>query len=263
LLEHKQMTMKKLLFLSLIALGLAACEKDDNTGPAKAHLDVVMEATYDGQLMETFKKYPYDTYNLQFTRFHTYLSDIELIRADGSAERLTDIAFVDFTPDNAPSALSVRQTLPFHGVPVGEYTGIRMGVGVKPSLNAKNPGNFPANHPLFLENEYWLGWKSYIFTKVEGRGDQDMDGTDDYFMVHHYGSDPVYRTVTIQTPIRVAAEGASALALSIDLRQLFTMADGTWYNLPANPQTSHMMTDISIASVVVDHFQRAFSAKNP
>lgn len=255
--------MKKWLLFPLLALGFAACKKDDDGAPAKAHLDVVFEATYGGAILETYKQYPYDAYNFQCTRFHTYLSDIELIRADGSAQRLTDIAFVNFTPDNAPSSMSVRQTLPFHGVPTGTYTGIRMGVGVKPSLNAKNPGNFAANHPLFLENEYWLGWKSYIFTKVEGRGDRDMDGIDDYFVVHHYGSDPVYRTITLQAPIEVSAEGASALTVSVDLRELFTMGDGTWYNLPANQQTSHMMTDISIASVIVEHFQRAFSVKKP
>lgn len=251
--------MKKLL-LPLLLLPLFAffnaCENDDDDNEVGV-ITLAFEAQYDGQQMEKYKNYDYNGFPLQFSRFHTYLSDVELLRAEGGSVRLSEIDFIEFTPDDAPNDVSAKVYRTIAGIPPGEYAGLRMGVGVKPSLNAKNPSDFDPGHPLYLESEYWSGWKSYIFTKIEGRGDQNNDGTQDLFVVHHYGSDPVYRTYTFNQPITVSASGNLPVSVIFDLKQIFTLENGSLYDLPANPQTSHNQANISIAEVIVENYGRA------
>lgn len=249
--------MKKLL-LPLLLLSLftffTACE-DDNDDTAA--ISVFFEAQYDGQVLEKYKNYDYNGFPLQFSRFQTYLSDVELIKADGSGGLLHEIIFINFTPDDAPSDVSIQPGFSIAGLPPGTYTGLRMGIGVKPALNAKKPSDFDPFHPLFKENEYWGPWKSYIFTKIEGRGDQNNDGTQDLFLVHHYGSDPVYRVYSFDAPITVTEGGSTHVTIVFDLKKIFTLENGTLYDLPANPQTSHNKVDISIAEVIVENYGRA------
>ncbi len=249
--------MKKLL-LPLLLLPLfaffTACENDDDDTAA---ITLIFEARYDGQRLEKYKNYDYNGYPLQFSRFHTYLSDVELIKADGSGGLLSEIMFINFTPDDAPNNVSIQPSLSIAGLPPGTYTGLRMGIGVKPALNAKKPSDFDPFHPLYRENEYWSGWKSYIFTKIEGQGDQNNDGTPDLFLVHHYGSDPVYRTYSFNVPITVTEGGSTRVSVVFDLKQLFTLESGALYDLPANPQTSHNQANISIAEVIVENYGRA------
>jgi len=254
--------MKKLLLLLTLFAFVAACESDDDTTNTQAEMGVNFQALYDGAPLEKNKNYPFDGYDLQFTRFHTFLSDIELLKADGSTVLLSEIEFVDFTPDDAANDLSVVPHYHFENVPQGTYTGLRMGIGVKPSLNGKNSSSYPVGHPLYQETEFWSGWKSFIFTKVEGKADLNKDNVADFFLVHHYGSNPVYRTYTYNTPITVSDDHADhEMLVTFDLKKMFTMPDGSAYNLAAHPQTSHNQVDISIAEVIVEHYGRAINAE--
>jgi hypothetical protein len=51
------------------------------------------------------------------------------------------------------------------------------------------------------------------------------------------------------------------LLVTFDLKKMFTMADGSAYDLAAHPQTSHNQVDISIAEVIVEHYGRAVNAE--
>jgi len=250
--------MKKLLLLLPLFVLFAACNSDDDMTTTQGEIGVNFQAVYDGTPLEKNKNYPFDGYNLQFTRFHTFVSDVELLKADGSSVLLSEIEFVDFTPDDATNDLSAVPHFHFNNLPQGVYTGLRMGIGVKPALNGKSSSSYPVGHPLYQETEFWSGWKSFIFTKVEGKADLNNDNVIDYFLVHHYGSNAVYRTYTYNTPITISKDDADhELLVTFDLKKMFTMPDGTLYDLAAHPQTSHNQVDISIAEVIVDHYDRA------
>lgn len=250
--------MKRLLLNGLLGAALLVASCDGTTDPPlppSSDFTLTFKAFYGGQPLEKYKSYDYAGYKVHFSRFNTYLSDIVLLK--GTEEyRISEIEWVDFTPDTAPNDLAVPVSITFKNVPDGDYTGIRIGYGVKPALNAKAPNNFPANHPLSRENEYWLGWKSYIFNKIEGKADLDNSGAFGTSLVYHCGSDEVYRTYTFNTPIRVE-QGAGA-GVDFDLKDLFTI-NGTWFDLtvPENQLTSNDVGNVIVANILMDNFDFA------
>lgn len=255
--------MKHLLLAGLVFSGLmllAGCgDNQDCCQPPSSDLTITFKALYDGQPLEKYKDYDYDTYRVQFSRFNTYMADITLLNNSGET-RIADIAWVDFTPDLAPDNKAVEVPITFKNVPDGSYSGIRLGYGVPPDLNAKQPSDFPANHPLSRENEYWLGWKSYIFNKIEGQVDLNNNGIYDGGLVYHCGSDAVYRTYTFNQPI-IAGPGAN-ITVELDLKKLF-LINGAWLDLnnAYNHITSNDVNDVVVATILMDNIGNATTVK--
>ncbi|MCC6461130.1 MAG: hypothetical protein IT260_11705, partial [Saprospiraceae bacterium] len=253
--------MKHVLFAGLLAGAALFAGCDGNSEPVQgpaSDFKITFQARYDGQPLEKYKNYTYDSYQVQITRFNTFLSDITLLNGNKEV-RISDIDWVDFTPDNAPNNLAVSVPLTFAQVPDGDYTGIRIGYGVRPDLNAKQPKDFAAGHPLSRENEYWLGWGSYIFNKIEGTVDLNNNNVSDGGLVYHCGSDATYRTYTFNTPITVQ-QGATA-TVTFDLKKLFDTTDptGGWLDLNSayNHVTSNDVSDVVIANLLMNKFDRA------
>ena len=245
--------MKKLLFgiALLTAFALVSCNKTDEN---KTPFSISFKVLWDGNLLEKNTEYDYDTYKVLFTRITTYLANIELVNGNEKT-RLTDIEYLDFTPTLAPDNKTVEVTLQYDVEP-GDYDAIEIGFGVPSDLNQMAPNNFPADHPLALENEYWLGWRSYIFNKIEGTVDLDVDGFADGALVYHCGSDDVYRTYRFDHNISVT-EGAG-MEIHLDLKDLFTI-NGEWFdlNVPANRETSNDAANVITATILMDNLVNA------
>jgi len=250
--------MTRILLLSLLAgtIFISSCGDRDavNVIPPDVNFGLTFKALYDGQPLEKYKDYAYDNYTVSFSRFNTYVSNVTLLK--GTEEvLLADVEWVDFTPDLAPDNNAVPVTK-WYRVPEGAYTGVKIGFGVRPDLNAKQPRDFPADHPLAREIEYWLGWKSYIFTKIEGQGTSPASASPDIFMLFHCGSDAVYREYTFNHDIQVK-EGVEQ-EIMLDLKKLFTI-NGDWFDLtvPTNQYTSNNPADVTVATILMDNFANA------
>jgi hypothetical protein len=237
----------------------AACKDKETTTPTEltADLNITFKSNYNTQRLIKYKNYQYgaNNYPLQFSRFTLFLSDVTLLK--GTAETLlTESAYLDFMPDNATSDTSLFLAYTFKSVPQGTYTGIRIGYGVKPSDNGKNPADFPPSSPLYNDNEYWLGWKSYIFSKIEAQGDADNNGQFDHFMIYHCGGSKVYKTFNFTQPIEVTAT-SKPLTVDFDLRKLFIMDDGRYYNMVTSPATSNNRDSLRVANDIMGKFGNA------
>lgn len=260
-LKHDTHDMKKFLFPSLFLalLAVTACEDKDTSAPA-SDLTITFKALYDGKPLEKYKLYDYASYQVDFSRFNTFMTNITLL--NGSQEvKLSDIEWVDFTPDSAPTDTAVDVSIVLKNVPDAEYTGIRLGYGVPPALNAKQPKDFAPTHPLSRENEFWLGWGSYIFNKIEGRVDLNNNGVFDGGLIYHCGSDAVYREYAFNLPISVKP-GAAEIVVEFDLKKLFVI-NGAWLdlNIPYNHITSNDSDDVVIATILMDNFDAATTVK--
>lgn len=244
-----------LLLLLLATFTFNACkDNDDNPVTQKDNFTLTFRATYDGELLEKYKNYPYGDKKILFDRFNTYLSELALV--DGATEvKLSDIEWLNFTPDLTPDNKSVELTYIF-SVPDGNYTGIKMGYGVSAALNAKNPSNFATDHPLYVESEYWSGWESYIFTKVQGEIDLDNNDAPETNLFYHCGSDAVYNVATIDGAIPVS--GTGSLTVEFDLKKMFTF-DGQLLDLTVttNQTTSHSSSNIVLGLKMMTNFKNA------
>lgn len=246
------------IYAALSVLGILACNKEntpDTPNAEKTDFPITFRAEYDGQQIVKYVDYPLDTFSVEFLRHYVFLSDITLIQADGSEVLASEIEYVDFFPDTATTDLSKTPKYTFN-VPEGDYKGIKMSFGVKQSLNSQKPGNFPAGHPLANDLEYWAGWKSYIFMKIDGGADAEKDNLMETGLVYHCGSDAVYKTMTFNKDFHVHANG-KGLTVVFDLKEILTWENGRPYNVFVDNATSNSRDSMRVADDLMSRYNRA------
>ncbi len=260
---------KSLIPFALAALLLSACREEDPGTTGTVQLDLL--ATYaDAPLVMYEQDYTYpDGRNIRFQVLNGYLSELVLVGEDGNTEvPLMDALFFDFS-DNTTAAEAARP-LGFRTdrLPVGNYRGLRMGIGVPAAFNNPQANQLPAGNPFrtTFNSHFWTDWGSFIFLKSEGIYDMDGNGIGqgDPGFGHHPGTDEVYRTIFFEQPFSVAAGQTSRLELTLDVSLLYRWADGDYLDLtvPANRYT-HNMNDLSLANQLCDQHARAWRLRNP
>jgi hypothetical protein len=256
--------MNKHIFFTAIlvfaAMLLTSCDpKSCDCDQPESALTLTFKATYGGAPLVKNQLYDYDDFKIQFTRFNAYVSNITLVDERNTDVQVSDIQWVDFTPDFAPNNNAVDVTVKIN-VPQGKYKAIKLGYGVPESLNAKRPSDFAAGHPLTLENEYWSGWRSYIFNKIEGEADSDNNGINDLFLSYHSGSDEVFRTYEFNHDLDMSAD--NSMTVEFDLKNVF-FADGAWFDMaaPNNQATSNDINDVRVATILMNNFDNATTIK--
>lgn len=216
----------------------------------KGSLNLNFQAYIGDELMVMNKEVTYNGLPMRISRFNFFISDITLVGASGESKVL-DIASVNFTNVNDDAAAALGQIVSIPDVAEGNYTAIKIGVGVSADLNRMKPTDFAPGHPLSKSGDYWDGWESYIFSKTEGLMDTDGDGVFERGLAYHTGSDEVYRTNTITHEIEIKANTATDLPLKVDLLKVMngvdlSMDDGT-----------HLLGDIGLATIIMNNFAGA------
>ena len=249
------MKFRLLLSLVVLSVGLLAGCKDTDSAP-KSDFQLTFQSNYDGQALEKARDYTYGSFPVRFSRFNLYVSDLILLK--GAEEvKLSDVEYLDFTPEDATT--NVAKTVVLHyreAVPAGTYTGIRVGFGVKPDLNARKPADFQPGHPLYRESEYWPSWKSYIFSKIEGVGFPGGAGSTALDLTYHCGGNQCYKTFTFERDIAVTDNGGGRLTLAIDLKDLFTF-DGQLFDIETTPTSSHGSGGVGLMEDLMGNFGNA------
>jgi hypothetical protein len=247
------------LFALLLFIGLSGCKEKPEpiTG---IDFDITFKATYDGNQLEKNTAYVFGSFPIQFVRYRLYLSDITLLKDDGTEARISEIEYLDFTPDSGASDLSVTPKITFKNVPEGMYDGIRLGFGVKPELNGKRPSDFATGHPLNLEIDFWSAWKSYIFMVLDGKADPEGDGVDNLSFSYHTGGNSVYKVFSFNEHIHVE-QGHEGIGLEFDIRRILTNDDGSLYDIESNPSTSNSVNDDRVAKELMGNYLNATTIK--
>jgi uncharacterized repeat protein (TIGR04052 family) len=121
--------------------------------------------------------------------FRLYVSEVELVGADGKGVPLTleqdnkwqfkNVALLDFETGDAGCSNGTPETRDFvrGTVPAGNYKGIRFKVGVPFELNHQDPTLAPS--PLNLTAMFWTWQGGYKFIKIDfATGNQAMPAKD-------------------------------------------------------------------------------------
>ncbi|HKK77338.1 MAG TPA: MbnP family protein [Saprospiraceae bacterium] len=249
--------MKKLLFFIAALFFLSACgEKDPDIG--LVDFSVQFNGVFDNSPLRMYEQtYAYeDGMDLRFQLFQFYVSDLSLIRSENNAEstvQLAEIELVSFADIQTPDEAAEGITLSFEDVPAGNYSGIKMGLGVSADLNATQPGDYAPPHPL--DNHYWSWARGYVFTKVEGNADLDGDGTFEQKLTFHIGENEYYRELVINQAIEVSAGGK--ITLEVDLANVLKNNTGTYLNF--REVTQDHTNDPEVANMISDNLQEAIN----
>lgn len=245
--------MKNLFLVSIffsVVLAINGCSKDDGT-PVNAeqklsfhiHTNVGNQtADYNG----TFA----DANGRKFTisDFRYYLSNIVLIKGDGSEIPLADVVLLVSPLEN---------DYLLGDVPVGDYQGLRFYYGLDSATNHLDPATFPAGNPLAVQTPgiHWDWNSGYIFSKMEGKCDTSLAGTGNanYPYFFHVGSDLLRKTVDMSNHAFSIKAGADK-ELVIDVNVLDVLAN---IDLRTENET-HTMNNMPLAMKIADNFSKAF-----
>ncbi len=217
-------------------LVIQSCSEDDKLGAVELNFKLVYDGTplIAGQTLD----YPLG-FEFFITKFSMFLSELSIENSTVSID-LSDAIFLDlaaeqFDDTSAQSGVTLR----FEGIPENEYTTMKVSLGLPGILNSTNPTDYISDSPLANTGEYWAGWESYIFHKLEGKMDPDGNGLLDTGIALHIGSDDAYRNRTIIKNIVVDDGETTVVEIVIDLKEVLTV-EGQAFDLAETPQVHHL-----------------------
>jgi len=157
---------------------------------------------------------------VRFTRLSLLVSEVELVRADGSRVRLDgQFGLVDLERG--------RRAITMRGVPEGEFVGLGFSVGVPVNVNHGDPGAWPAGHPLHpvVNGLHWSWQGGYVFAAIEGRW-READGAKpesaaaggERGFSYHLATEARRMSVGFAANIRI--RGDTTIALALDLARV-------------------------------------------
>jgi len=232
----------------LAAISLCFCMF--SCGDEAYDYDVIFKLEYEGEPLVMLDEYEYpDGRKIKFTRFSVYISDITI--TDGiDIQKVKDIDFLNLT-DSHSSIESSRTgyRLNLENIDINDPTQLEFGLGLNPMQNASIPADYSGDHPLAKPGEYWIGWGSYIFFKIEGIMDSTGDGDTDTNIALHIGSDDMLRSTSVSL-----SDDDGEKEITIDLLDIFR-DDGNIYDITSDPQI-HSLNQISQASFLIDNLQK-------
>jgi len=221
-------------------------------------VEVTFKATYGSENFVLNNIYDYNGDKIRISNLQFFVSELSL-GTDVNGSEIDEVKLVDFSQVTTP-ALSAEGIVVAgnSSIPVGDYPGLSLGVGVIPDLNSDTPAEFSNGHALSETAMYWEDWNSYIFLKLEGTMDTNDDGIfDDVSFVYHVGSDPTYESVYIANNISLLKDETVDLEVELDIEKLF-LEDGQYLDIAANPRI-HNINQLETGHYLMDNFVNALT----
>ena len=240
------MTSFRLFLLPLLLLGvlLTGCDTTADGDEGTTMVTLFLQPTIAGTPLSTDLNttYTVNGATLSFTSARMYLSEITLLRKDGTivsleGETITvpakDANDNDITHTVTDQIVLAKHDAGVHkymlgAVPEGEYTGIRYKVGIAGTTNRVDPSQVPATHPLAKQtdrNNHWNWNAGYQFIRMDGLVDTDADGTPDEPWEVHLGTANFLRDVNLSLDFELRDGEARDLHIIVDYAKLLQDVD--------------------------------------
>ncbi len=236
--------MHNILKLTLFALSgisilfISSCTTDEPNGTVNP-VDIVFKAMYDDRPLVINERYDLNGKEITITRFQFYISDLAL--KDGNMDvSINEIDFMDFTQKNISEAAALEGiTVSRASVPIGEYDGLKLSIGVPSDLNEYVPADYSSSHPLGLGSEHWAAWNSYIFSKVDGRFDTNSEPTVlEGSIQYHLGTDDMFRKKEFsELDISIKEGAVKTIIIEIDAKKIFENGNNGYLDLATEGET--------------------------
>jgi hypothetical protein len=208
------------LFIAFAVLTLSSCKKDEETKPTNVNpgpITISMDHRAGNRALDfetDFVTANGDT--VRFSTFNYYISNIELVREDGSVYVVPKDKsyFLVKEQDEASKEITLDS------IPAGTYTGINFVIGVD---SAKSVSDISERTGVLdpvtgAAGMYWTWNSGYIFMKVEGTSPQiarDSTGAIGSFY-YHVGGFGGYSSPTINNLKKVSLAFPSAYKATVN-----------------------------------------------
>ncbi|WNJ20128.1 MbnP family protein [Pontibacter sp. G13] len=190
------------LLTFLTVIGFSCC--DDPPAAETGTFSLQFTPNFDS---ETWA--PTDTYvnqdgrNVAFSDFKFYLSNITLIKEDGEEIELRSEDFDSevFLVDLFQGTIDGDEDSHTFEVPVGNYTGLKLNVGVPEIYNGSDPATYDLDHPLGVRSGMHWSWNAgYMFVRIDGRVDSSATKSQPptLSLIYHAGANGLFRSKAFQ-----------------------------------------------------------------
>lgn len=213
--------MKKSFFIILYSVLYFSSCKEETKKPAELVLE--FKGKYNGNnfVMKNTKINTNNcTANVELLKF--YLSNITLIKSNGSEVLAKDIALINFE-NNHNTNTNIGETISISIEP-DDYVGVKFGLGVDNNKNNEDPTTYKEGEPLSIyEGMHWSWNTGYIFYKLEGKYDTLLNATtalrNTFFF--HIGLNDLYITKSFTKNFSLNAGNTTTLRFNIDMQKAF------------------------------------------
>lgn len=255
--------MKKIfpILLAIAVVSLASnCTKSTpdapccTVKPVPGSLDMNFKAMYAAKPLVISQVYDYNGKKVMFEKLQFFIS-YDASSLDGTAgEVLPNTALVKLTnlTDTASAAAGVTTSITMASK---TWTSINFALGVPKAQNAKLPKDFTFPDPLSSSDNFWDGWQSYTFTKLEGKLDKNGDGVFETPFTLHTGSDAMYRVVKFTKSYVIENNKTTTVKFELNLNELLKSIDLATVN------SSHQIGETATMKIIMDNYLTALTVK--
>jgi hypothetical protein len=249
-----------LYFAAILAAGSGMrCKPTEPVKPEskEATMVLMVQPQVNGQAFSLNNKVQgSNSLKFDMSVFRTYLSNIRLVKEDNTEEKVLDVALIDMTTSSTvpsdPNTVGTKFTIK---VPVGNYKGIKMGLGVNKDLNVVKQ-NYPNTHPLSVYRGMDWDWAGYRFIMLKG-----SSGDNSTPFEYHIMTDTFYREMNFANSLTFSGDETKTIKLNIDVDKIFNPADQANKIDPAVDQFTHSETkeQLELSRRVTDNMKSAIS----
>lgn len=247
-----------LLMTLTVVLLFIACENEgtgDGGNSVSTDLKLNIQMQYGGAPLVMFDELTYpDGRKFRITDVKGYVSEIGLVK-DGTTTEIKDVAY--FNLGDAHSDLEEAQagfTYNFTNSGLTDYDGLSFNIGLTDAQNNTKPADYASSNDLSKASEYWSNWESYIYFKIEGNMDFNVDGnySSGENVVLHLGTENALRNTLHDVR-------GNEVNLKLDLQRVF-MRDEVIYDMEAMPTIHASLSDAALNSInqLSDNLSKAF-----
>lgn len=198
-----------------------------------ADMEIIFKLTYGGKPFVFGEEYQYVGRPIVFSDFSFFISNMMLAKQKNGNTQKIEVSEINFFNFDGTSNISVL----LNKVPVGEYDGFTMNLGVPADINRNSPSDFGGDHPLSDTSMYKLEWESYVFTKLVGNYDSEKKDGWDVDFNYLIGKDAAFQSYSITKEIPVIINQTNVLEFEIEIQKLFGNDSSDLINIVDNPTT--------------------------
>lgn len=270
------------MWVVLGSVCLVACDSSTSALTEQTTLNLRIDAYVGAErihgerdkLINFQRDYRVDGRSLTMHSAHIYVSEITLLKADGTTHTFQDenpSTFVAETETGArvPHTVTDKVLLFRHAlgqdqhflglVELGAYTGIRFKLGLEGLTNRIDASDVWAkDHPLGSRDDfinYWSPEKGYIFLRMDGRIDSDKDGSQESQWAVHLGTSEFVNTLEFAHDFTLTHGEPAEIHLKVDYAQFIAGLD---YDNP-DELVCYTTNNLPVARKVNAEIPRAFT----
>ena len=212
--------MYKLILPLFIACSFFQCnpEPDPNTGT----LELIFKSSFNGSPLVLYQKDSTnvsDPTTITFKKLDFFVSDIKIQDSSNEWQYIKDAGYVSMANNLSLDAASEGYSMTINEVPIGDYEGLEIGIGLSDQVNATLPGDYSSSSPLGLNANYWASWDSYILCKIEGDIEQSNASVSGF--LYHAGVNGMHQIRNYSPSFSIGSNANTQIVFEIKAEELF------------------------------------------